>query len=112
MPVSTRASATRHADLGVSRRAGKIGSDRARDRPRVADEFDVLLTNITKRFGETVAVDDVSFGVRRGEFFSLLGPSGCGKTTTLRMISGFDFPTSGELRIRDRVVNNVTAFRR
>ena len=78
----------------------------------MTDEFDVLLTNITKRFGETVAVDDVSFGVRRGEFFSLLGPSGCGKTTTLRMISGFEFPTAGELRIRDRVVNNVPAFRR
>jgi spermidine/putrescine ABC transporter ATP-binding subunit len=78
----------------------------------VSDELDVQLTNVTKRFGEAVAVDDVSFGVRRGEFFSLLGPSGCGKTTTLRMIAGFEFPTVGELRIRDRVVNNVPAFRR
>ena len=78
----------------------------------MTDELDVLLTTVTKRFGGTVAVDDVSFGVRRGEFFSLLGPSGCGKTTTLRMISGFEFPTAGELRIRNRVVNYVPAFRR
>ncbi|MEA2526837.1 MAG: spermidine/putrescine transport system ATP-binding protein [Thermomicrobiales bacterium] len=76
------------------------------------DDFDVRLTDITKRFGDAVAVDNISLSVRRGEFFSLLGPSGCGKTTTLRMIAGFEHPTSGELRIRDRVVNNVPAFKR
>jgi spermidine/putrescine ABC transporter ATP-binding subunit len=78
----------------------------------VPDQIDVQLTNVTKRFGETVAVDNVSFEVRPGEFFSLLGPSGCGKSTTLRMIAGFEFPTSGELRIRDRVVNTVPAYKR
>jgi spermidine/putrescine transport system ATP-binding protein len=78
----------------------------------VPDQIDVQLTNVTKLFGETVAVDNVSFDVRHGEFFSLLGPSGCGKSTTLRMIAGFEFPTSGELRIRDRVVNTVPAFKR
>ncbi len=75
-------------------------------------EADITLRRVTKRFGEAIAVNDVSFEIRRGEFFALLGPSGCGKTTTLRMIAGFEFPTSGEILIRDRVVNNVPAYRR
>jgi spermidine/putrescine transport system ATP-binding protein/putrescine transport system ATP-binding protein len=59
----------------------------------------IQITGITKRFGPVAAVDDVSFGIRRGEFFSLLGPSGCGKTTLLRMIAGFELPTEGEIFI-------------
>lgn len=64
----------------------------------------VELQNISKQFsgpgGETVqAVDNVNLKIRDGEFFSLLGPSGCGKTTTLRMIGGFEIPTSGEIYI-------------
>ena len=55
------------------------------------------LRGVTKRFGDVMAVDHVSFAVHGGEFFSLLGPSGCGKTTTLRMIAGFEKPTSGSL---------------
>ncbi|USZ73691.1 ABC transporter ATP-binding protein [Natronosalvus halobius] len=54
-----------------------------------------------KTFGTEVAVDDVSFEVERGEFFSFLGPSGCGKTTTLRMIAGFEEPTSGSIDINN-----------
>ena len=57
----------------------------------------VELKNIRKEFGETTAVENVSLTINEGEFFSLVGPSGCGKTTTLRMISGFEQPTSGEL---------------
>lgn len=53
--------------------------------------------NVSRRFGELVAVDQVSFGIDAGEFFSLVGPSGCGKTTLLRMISGFDAPDSGDI---------------
>ena len=60
---------------------------------------DVELTGLTKRFGETLAVDDVSLRVEEGEFFSLLGPSGCGKTTTLRMIAGFVRPNEGQVFI-------------
>jgi len=60
---------------------------------------DVELTGLTKRFGETLAVDDVSLRVEEGEFFSLLGPSGCGKTTTLRMIAGFVRPDLGRILI-------------
>ena len=60
--------------------------------PAVAD---VRLENVTKRFDEVVAVDDLSLEIERGSFFALLGPSGCGKTTTLRMIGGFEEPDEG-----------------
>ena len=55
------------------------------------------IRNVTRRFGDFVAVDDVSFAVDAGEFFTLLGPSGCGKTTLLRMIAGFDLPDAGAI---------------
>src|SRR5213082_888043 len=58
---------------------------------------DVRLVDLVKRFGDTTAVDGISLAIRSGEFFSLLGPSGCGKTTTLRMIAGFEQPTSGQI---------------
>ena len=60
---------------------------------------DVELSGLTKRYGETLAVSDVSLRVDEGEFFSLLGPSGCGKTTTLRMIAGFVRPNEGRVFI-------------
>jgi spermidine/putrescine transport system ATP-binding protein len=53
--------------------------------------------NVTRRFGEFVAVDDISLSIGAGEFFTLLGPSGCGKTTLLRMIAGFDLPDGGSI---------------
>ena len=58
---------------------------------------EVRLLGLTKRFDEQVAVDGIDATIEGGEFFSLLGPSGCGKTTTLRMIAGFERPTSGEI---------------
>ncbi len=58
--------------------------------------------NITKRFGAVVAVDNVSLTIEEGEFFALLGPSGCGKTTLLRMLAGFETPTSGQILIDGR----------
>jgi spermidine/putrescine transport system ATP-binding protein len=57
----------------------------------------VTLNNLTKRFGSQCAVDGISAEIRAGEFFSLLGPSGCGKTTTLRMLAGFEDPTTGQI---------------
>ena len=66
----------------------------------------VQLDGVRKEFGDTVAVDGIDVDLRHGEFFSLLGPSGCGKTTTLRMISGFETPTEGSIRIEgDDVVH-------
>jgi spermidine/putrescine transport system ATP-binding protein len=72
----------------------------------------VALRDVTKRFDGVVAVDDLSLDLARGEFFTLLGPSGCGKTTTLRMIAGFERPTSGEIRIEGEDVAALPAHRR
>ena len=72
----------------------------------------VELRNVTKTFGEVVAVDDISLEIDQGEFFSLLGPSGCGKTTTLRMVAGFIHPTRGEVYIKGEMVNGVPAYKR
>ncbi len=70
------------------------------------------LDHVTKRFGATAAVDDVSFAVPRGSFATLLGPSGCGKTTTLRMIAGFYDPDAGDIRLSGRRINDLPAHRR
>ena len=72
----------------------------------------VRIRNITKRFGNHLAVDDLSLDIRSGEFLSLLGPSGCGKTTTLRMLAGFDDPDSGEIELAGKSVVGVPPFRR
>ncbi|MFZ5790350.1 MAG: ABC transporter ATP-binding protein [Pseudomonadota bacterium] len=64
-----------------------------------ADDSFISIRRVSKHFGLVKAVDDISFDIRRGEFFSLLGASGCGKTTLLRMLAGFEVPTSGEFLI-------------
>jgi spermidine/putrescine transport system ATP-binding protein len=73
---------------------------------------DIQLEAVTKRFGDTVAVDALDLEIPRGTFFALLGPSGCGKTTTLRMIGGFEEPSSGRIRLAGRDVTDVPPFRR
>ncbi|HEY4227600.1 MAG TPA: ABC transporter ATP-binding protein [Candidatus Limnocylindrales bacterium] len=73
---------------------------------------EIRLTGLTKLFGDVRAVDDLSLEIRPGEFFSLLGPSGCGKTTTLRMIGGFDLPTSGRIELRGTDVTNAPPDKR
>ena len=70
---------------------------------------EVVFDGVTKRFGDVVAVDDLSLDVADNEFMVLLGPSGCGKTTALRMVAGLEPITDGTLRIGDRVVNHVEA---
>ncbi|NOT05658.1 MAG: ABC transporter ATP-binding protein [Anaerolineales bacterium] len=55
------------------------------------------ISHVTKKFGDTVVVDDFNLDIEKGEFVSFLGPSGCGKTTTLRMVAGFEIPTSGKI---------------
>jgi spermidine/putrescine transport system ATP-binding protein len=58
---------------------------------------EVKLVSLVKQFGDVTAVDGIDLEMPAGEFFSMLGPSGCGKTTTLRMIAGFEQPTSGQI---------------
>jgi spermidine/putrescine transport system ATP-binding protein len=72
----------------------------------------IELIDVTKRYGDAVALDGVSLRIESGEFFCLLGPSGCGKTTTLNLIGGFVPLTSGELRIEGRRVNDLPPHRR
>ncbi|MFN2627166.1 MAG: ABC transporter ATP-binding protein [Gaiellaceae bacterium] len=73
---------------------------------------DVRLENLTKRFDDVVAVDDLSLEIEHGSFFALLGPSGCGKTTTLRMIGGFEEPTAGRIYLGDREVGGLASYKR
>jgi len=75
-------------------------------------EVDVRLVDVVKKFGDQVAVDRINLEVRPGEFFSLLGPSGCGKTTTLRMIGGFEQPTSGLIELQGQDVTWLPPFKR
>jgi spermidine/putrescine transport system ATP-binding protein len=72
----------------------------------------IVIDAVTKMFGAFCAVDDVSFTIREGEFFTMLGPSGCGKTTTLRMIAGFEEPTQGRILLQGRDVTFVPPSRR
>ncbi len=61
----------------------------------------VSIDHVSKRFGDFIALDDINFTIKQGEFFSLLGPSGCGKTTLLRIIAGFEFPDEGAVLFDD-----------
>ncbi len=72
----------------------------------------IEIESVTKRFGDFTAVGDVSLTVRAGEFLTLLGPSGCGKTTLLRMLSGFETPDAGAIRIAGADVTHLPPYRR
>ena len=69
----------------------------------------VALRCLSKRFGNAVAVDNISLHIEHGQLVCLLGPSGCGKTTALRLMAGFIEPTSGEIAIGDRVFPRPSA---
>jgi spermidine/putrescine transport system ATP-binding protein len=75
-------------------------------------EASVRLEGVTKAFGDFVAVRDLNLEIAQGEFFTMLGPSGCGKTTTLRMIAGFEQPTSGAVKIDGADVAGLPAHQR
>src|SRR5713101_5342315 len=81
-------------------------ASRAEPMPGVAFE------KLTKAYGAVLAVNALDLEIGAGEFVSLLGPSGCGKTTTLRMLAGLDHPTSGAIRIGDRVLNALPPSQR
>jgi iron(III) transport system ATP-binding protein len=76
------------------------------------DEIAIEFTDVEKRYGDTVAVDRISFAVGRGELVTFLGPSGCGKTTSLRLIAGLELPTSGQILIAGRDVSRDPASER
>jgi len=80
--------------------------------PQDTSDSDIRLEGVTKRFADTLAVDDLSLEIERGSFFAMLGPSGCGKTTTLRMIGGFEDPTAGRVFLGGADVTDHPPFRR
>ena len=75
-------------------------------------ESAILFKNVSRYFGEVKAVDNVELEIKDGEFFSMLGPSGSGKTTCLRMIAGFDRPTSGQILLYGQDVSNLPPYER
>jgi spermidine/putrescine transport system ATP-binding protein len=72
----------------------------------------IRFEHVTKRFGDTIAVEGLDISIRPGEFFSLLGPSGCGKTTTLRMVAGFEQPSEGRIFLEGEPVESVPPYHR
>ncbi|HEY4191991.1 MAG TPA: ABC transporter ATP-binding protein, partial [Mesorhizobium sp.] len=72
----------------------------------------IEISHVTRSYGVFKALDDANVTIREGEFFSLLGPSGCGKTTLLRMIAGFDNPTSGSISVDGQPMEGIPANRR
>ena len=76
-----------------------------------AESF-IMIRGVSRFFGKVRAVDNLSFDIRAGEFFSLLGPSGCGKTTLLRLLAGFEMPDAGEIFIDGQPQSRLPANRR
>ena len=72
----------------------------------------ISLQGVTKSFDGNTVVDDISLDITKGEFVTLLGPSGCGKTTTLRMIAGFDTPTSGQILLNGEDITRIPPHKR
>ena len=97
-------------DRRLSRVQGKVQRSVRKSPEEMASE--IQLVNLSKRFGETVAVADVNLRILAGEFFSLLGPSGCGKTTTLRMVAGFETADQGSIYFGERDMTNVPSNKR
>ncbi|MBL6931899.1 MAG: SDR family oxidoreductase [Rhodospirillales bacterium] len=77
-----------------------------------SNDIDIEFRDVTKRYSDVVAVDDISLTVERGSFFSFLGPSGCGKTTSLRIIAGFEQPTNGDVYISGESVIGIPPHKR
>jgi spermidine/putrescine transport system ATP-binding protein len=85
---------------------------RATGEVAVLNDEVIVLDGVRKEFGDFVAVERADFAIARGEFFSLLGPSGCGKTTLLKMIAGFEQPTTGKVMLEGVDVSNVAPHQR
>jgi putrescine transport system ATP-binding protein len=103
--VTTPTPARKAASIGAVRRTFAPWSD-----PNAVPL--IRCREVTKRFGDSAAVDHLSLDIFEGEFFCLLGPSGCGKTTLMRMIAGFETPSSGEIALAGQDLAGVPAYRR
>ncbi|MBM1173680.1 ABC transporter ATP-binding protein [Microvirga arabica] len=97
-----------------TRQSASVGAVRRSFAPWANPDAKPLIRfeNVTKRFGESTAVDHLSLDIFEGEFFCLLGPSGCGKTTLMRMLAGFESPTEGTITLGDQNLAGVPPYRR
>jgi ABC-type Fe3+/spermidine/putrescine transport system ATPase subunit len=91
---------------------GRLNCSEFREELLYMPDIHIRIQNLTKKFGDVVAVDNVSLEIERGSFTTLLGPSGCGKTTTLRLIAGLYNVEDGEIFFGDRCVNDVPSHQR
>ncbi|MBQ8293364.1 MAG: ATP-binding cassette domain-containing protein [Bacilli bacterium] len=76
------------------------------------DDIIISIQNVSKEFDDVLVVDDFNLYIKKGEFVTFLGPSGCGKTTTLRMIAGFEMPTSGKILLNGEDITNLPPYKR
>lgn len=79
---------------------------------KMESPFIIEMKNVTKIFDGTTVIDKMDLNIRKGEFVTILGPSGCGKSTTLRMIAGFETPTSGDILLNGRNITTIPPYRR
>jgi putative spermidine/putrescine transport system ATP-binding protein len=109
--VTSQPTDTVHTDPGAGGSSRPVASPAGRPRPGDHPPA-VRLEQVTKRYGDVVAVNGIDLEIADGEFFSMLGPSGSGKTTTLRMIAGFEIPTSGRIVLHGHDVTGLAPFER
>ena len=72
----------------------------------------IEIKNVCKAYGDNVIVQDLNLYINKGEFVTILGPSGCGKSTTLRMVAGFEIPTSGQILLNGKDITNLPPYKR
>lgn len=72
----------------------------------------IELKDVSKSYDDNLVIDHVNLTIKKGEFVTFLGPSGCGKTTTLRMIAGFDMPTSGQILLNGKDISYLAPNKR
>ena len=91
---------------------GAVGSSIAFTLMGAPEDTIISLQHITKEFDGVTVVNDFNLDIKKGEFVTILGPSGCGKTTTLRMIAGFEIPTSGQILLNGEDISMLPPYKR